>query len=76
MIYRQHAYSVVQTSNSAWKWTVQFSGSDSTDGESHRRENAVVAAWSAIDQVFDTAAAAAEASPRIGDGRLIVKPAL
>jgi hypothetical protein len=77
VIYREHAYSVVQTANPAsWTWTVQFDGSQSQTGESHRRESAIVAAWSAIDKVFKTAARTEAIAHAIVDGRLIPKRAI
>lgn len=77
MIYREHAYSVVQTANSAgWKWIVQLDGSHSETGESHQRESAIVAAWSAIDEVFKTTARVDPVSHAIVDGRMIPKRAI
>lgn len=72
MIYREHAYSIVQTdSPTEWRWTVQFDGSEAKTGESHRRESAILAAWSAIDKVIKAAAQAEAVSHKIVDGRMI-----
>lgn len=73
MIYRQHAYSVVQTANADWTWTVQLEGSGSKTGESHRRESAVGAAFAAIDGVIKAAAHRNAVSHEIIDGRMIPK---
>jgi hypothetical protein len=76
MIYREHPFSVVQTSNPAgWKWTVQLNGSQSKTGESHRRESAIVAAWSAIDKVLKATAQNEAVTHTVVDGRMIAKPA-
>jgi len=74
VIYREHAYSVVQTGNPAgWTWTVQLEGSGSQTGASHRREAAIVAAFAAIDQVIKAASHRNALSYEIIDGRMIPK---
>lgn len=53
MIYREHAFTVVQTANlNEWKWVVQLEGAGFETGESHRRESAIGAAFAAIDRLI------------------------
>lgn len=54
----------------------EFDGSHSKTGESHQRGSAMVAAWSAIDKVFKTAARVDAVSHAIVDGRTIPKRAI
>jgi len=76
MIYREHAYSVVQTINSnGWTWTVQMEGCESKTGASHRRESAIGAAFAAIDKVIEAGARLRAVSHDVVDGRLIAKAA-
>jgi hypothetical protein len=77
MIYREHAFTLVETLNpSSWKWTVQLTGNGSKTGDSPKRHTAVLAAWSAIDQVFKSANRAETVTHTIVDGRMIPKPAI
>lgn len=75
MIYREHAYSVVQTNSTGWTWTVQMEGSESRTGASHRRESAIGAAFAAIDKVIEAGARLRAVSRNGVDGRMIAKTA-
>ncbi|MBC7579012.1 hypothetical protein [Tardiphaga sp.] len=75
MIYREHAYSVVQTNSAGWTWTVQMEGSESRTGASHRRESAIGAAFAAIDKVIEAGARLRAVSHNVVDGRMIAKTA-
>ena len=74
MIYREHAYSLVQTASpTGWRWTVQLDGSRSRTGESHRRETAISAAFAAIDTALKAAPRAKTVSHDVKAGRMIPK---
>lgn len=76
MIYREHAYTLVETLNpTSWKWTVQLEGSGSKTGDSPKKQTAILAAWSAIDKVFKVANRTETMSHIIVDGRMIPKSA-
>lgn len=76
MIYREHAYTLVETLNPAsWKWTVQLEGKDSKTGHCPKKHLAILAAWSAIDKAFKMADRPDALSHTIVEGRMIPKSA-
>ena len=69
MIYREHAFSVVQTASpNGWRWTVQLDGDRFRTGESKRRAAAVLAAWAVIDKNFRKAVRVEAVAHTIVDG--------